>query len=155
MDEWTEDQMKKMRVGRTNYLWEDSAANSRYKISGNLPFMTFMKDYGEQGGYKEGMTVVEKYNCWAAAQYKEKVCSHHLWDNATLIVACRSRQRFRAKNGPNLHPRQALINPRPDLLPLKGCESRAPQVGTVPCRHFGRILRPPPPTDQERNLLPH
>ena len=36
--------------------------------------MTFMKGYGEQGGYREGMTVQEKYNCWAAAQYKEKVC---------------------------------------------------------------------------------
>lgn len=55
MDEWTEDQMKKMR------------------ISGNLKFMTFMKEYGDQGGYREGMSVVEKYNCWAAAQYKEKI----------------------------------------------------------------------------------
>jgi ADP-ribosylation factor GTPase-activating protein 1 len=38
--------------------------------------MTFMKDYrpAEQGGYRPGMSVSEKYNCWAAAQYKEKVC---------------------------------------------------------------------------------
>ncbi|PVG00478.1 ArfGap-domain-containing protein [Serendipita vermifera] len=57
MDEWTEDQMKKMRIG------------------GNIPFMTFMKDYtpAEQGGYRPGMSVSEKYNCWAAAQYKEKL----------------------------------------------------------------------------------
>jgi ADP-ribosylation factor GTPase-activating protein 1 len=34
-----------------------------------------MKDYTpvEQGGYREGMSVQEKYNTWAAAQYKEKV----------------------------------------------------------------------------------
>jgi ADP-ribosylation factor GTPase-activating protein 1 len=47
------------------------------QIGGNLPFTTFMKDYtpAEQGGYREGMSVQEKYNTWAAAQYKEKVFS--------------------------------------------------------------------------------
>ncbi|KAG9044151.1 Zn finger-containing GTPase- Activating Protein for ARF [Serendipita sp. 407] len=57
MDEWTEEQMKKMRIG------------------GNLRFTTFMNEYtpAEQGGYREGMTIAEKYNCWAAAQYKEKL----------------------------------------------------------------------------------
>ena len=35
----------------------------------------FMKDYhpAEQGGYREGMGISEKYHTWAAAQYKEKV----------------------------------------------------------------------------------
>ncbi|KAG8807178.1 Zn finger-containing GTPase- Activating Protein for ARF [Serendipita sp. 399] len=57
MDEWTEEQMKKMRIG------------------GNLRFTTFMKEYTptDQGGYREGMTIAEKYNTWAAAQYKEKL----------------------------------------------------------------------------------
>lgn len=59
MDEWTEEQMKKMRIG------------------GNLPFKTFMKDYTpvEQGGYREGMGISEKYHTWAAAQYKEKLAA--------------------------------------------------------------------------------
>jgi hypothetical protein len=31
----------------------------------------------EQGGYKEGMSVHEKYHSWAAAQYREKVDSYY------------------------------------------------------------------------------
>lgn len=36
--------------------------------------MEFLKGYtpSEQGGYREGMSISEKYNCWAAAQYRDK-----------------------------------------------------------------------------------
>lgn len=39
-----------------------------------------MENYGPEGGYIKGMGMQEKYNSWAAAQYREKVrylCS--LW----------------------------------------------------------------------------
>jgi len=47
------------------------------KIGGNAPFVAFMRSYTpvEQGGYKEGMSVHDKYHSWAAAQYREKVRS--------------------------------------------------------------------------------
>lgn len=28
----------------------------------------------EQGGYKDGMSSYDTYHCWAATQYREKVC---------------------------------------------------------------------------------
>ncbi|ORY34614.1 hypothetical protein BCR39DRAFT_513626 [Naematelia encephala] len=55
MDKWSEDQLKKMRLG------------------GNEAFKTFMESYGPEGGYKIGMGMNEKYNSWAAAQYREKL----------------------------------------------------------------------------------
>ena len=47
------------------------------KIGGNAPFVAFMQSYTpvEQGGYKEGMSIHDKYHSWAAAQYREKVRS--------------------------------------------------------------------------------
>jgi ADP-ribosylation factor GTPase-activating protein 1 len=32
-----------------------------------------MESYGPEGGYRKGMDMQEKYNCWAATQYREKV----------------------------------------------------------------------------------
>lgn len=32
-----------------------------------------MESYGSEGGYSKGIGMSEKYNCWAAAQYREKV----------------------------------------------------------------------------------
>lgn len=54
MDKWSDDQFKKMKLG------------------GNEAFKTFMESYGPEGGYTKGMGMQEKYNCWAAAQYREK-----------------------------------------------------------------------------------
>ena len=47
------------------------------KRGGNAPFVAFIQSYTpvEQGGYKEGMSVHDKYHSWAAAQYREKVRS--------------------------------------------------------------------------------
>lgn len=58
MDKWNEEQMKKMRAG------------------GNKKFEEFMESYGEeQGGYRKvpKMEIKEKYNTWAAKEYREKV----------------------------------------------------------------------------------
>ncbi|KAH8118723.1 ArfGap-domain-containing protein [Phellopilus nigrolimitatus] len=57
MDTWKEEQIRRMKLG------------------GNAPFRTFMRNYSppEQGGYTEGMSVHDKYHCWAASQYKEKL----------------------------------------------------------------------------------
>jgi len=59
MDTWQEDQVRRMEIG------------------GNAPFVAFMQSYTpvEQGGYKEGMSIHDKYHSWAAAQYREKVRS--------------------------------------------------------------------------------
>ncbi|THH05615.1 hypothetical protein EW145_g4666 [Phellinidium pouzarii] len=57
MDTWQEDQIRRMKLG------------------GNAPFRTFMRDYSpsDAGGYSDGMNAHEKYHCWAAVQYKEKM----------------------------------------------------------------------------------
>lgn len=57
MDTWQEDQIRRMQLG------------------GNGPFLAFMQSYtpAEQGGYKEDMSVHDKYHCWAATQYREKL----------------------------------------------------------------------------------
>lgn len=42
-------------------------------MGGNEKFKDFMENYGPEGGYTKGMGMQEKYNSWAAAQYREKV----------------------------------------------------------------------------------
>ncbi|KLO15913.1 ArfGap-domain-containing protein [Schizopora paradoxa] len=61
MDSWQKEQIERMKIG------------------GNEPFRQFMQSYvpADQGGYTEGMAIYDKYHCWAASQYKEKL-------NATL-----------------------------------------------------------------------
>lgn len=49
--------------------------SSRVQLGGNAPFTTFINEYGPTGGYIKGMNITEKYNTWAAAQYREKVSS--------------------------------------------------------------------------------
>lgn len=57
MDKWSPDQLAKMKAG------------------GNTKFLEFMRSYGPEGGYRENppMTIREKYNTWAAKEYREKV----------------------------------------------------------------------------------
>ncbi|PFH51309.1 hypothetical protein AMATHDRAFT_142961 [Amanita thiersii Skay4041] len=57
MDAWQDEQIRRMRLG------------------GNAPFQDFMRSYTprEQGGYSEGMSAYDKYHCWAATQYREKL----------------------------------------------------------------------------------
>ncbi|KAI0068581.1 ArfGap-domain-containing protein [Artomyces pyxidatus] len=54
--------------------WQDEQVR-RMKIGGNAPFVAFMQAYtpAEQGGYKEGMAIHDKYHSWAASQYREKL----------------------------------------------------------------------------------
>ncbi|GMK56590.1 hypothetical protein CspeluHIS016_0304300 [Cutaneotrichosporon spelunceum] len=63
MDKWSEEQLKKMRNG------------------GNAAFNEFMDSYGPEGGYTKGMGMSEKYNSWAATQYRDK-----------LAAACEGRE---------------------------------------------------------------
>ncbi|GLB34062.1 putative arfGap-domain-containing protein [Lyophyllum shimeji] len=57
MDTWQDEQIRRMQLG------------------GNAPFQEFMKSYcpAEQGGYREGLSPYDKYHCWAATQYREKL----------------------------------------------------------------------------------
>ena len=34
-----------------------------------------MKSYPANGGYSEGMSIHDTYHCWAASQYRQKVCT--------------------------------------------------------------------------------
>ncbi|TXT12984.1 hypothetical protein VHUM_01385 [Vanrija humicola] len=64
MDKWSEDQVKKMKLG------------------GNEAFKQFLDSYGPDGGYTKGMGMSEKYNSWAASQYREKLtaeCAGESW----------------------------------------------------------------------------
>ncbi|WWD20387.1 hypothetical protein CI109_104863 [Kwoniella shandongensis] len=57
MDKWSDDQLKKMKLG------------------GNEAFKAFIESYGPEGGYTKGMGMNEKYNSWAATQYREKLAA--------------------------------------------------------------------------------
>ncbi|KZV69888.1 ArfGap-domain-containing protein [Peniophora sp. CONT] len=59
MDTWSEDQIRRMKLG------------------GNGPFHDFLQSYepADQGGYTPGMSTHDKYHCWAATQYREKLDS--------------------------------------------------------------------------------
>ena len=43
-----------------------------------MPLMEFLRDYPAEGGYMAGMSMYDKYHCWAVMQYRENVCSHAL-----------------------------------------------------------------------------
>lgn len=43
------------------------------QLGGNEAFKQFLDSYGPDGGYTKGMGMSEKYNSWAASQYREKV----------------------------------------------------------------------------------
>ncbi|KAK1923676.1 putative ARF GTPase activator [Papiliotrema laurentii] len=57
MDKWSDEQVKKMKLG------------------GNEKFKNFIESYGPEGGYAKGIGMNEKYNSWAAAQYREKLAA--------------------------------------------------------------------------------
>ena len=76
MDTWQEDQLRRMKVSISDkLLWQCIQIYLILKLGGNEPFQTFMRNYtpAEEGGYKEGMDAYDKYHCWAASQYREKV----------------------------------------------------------------------------------
>ncbi|KAG6884761.1 hypothetical protein C0993_008458 [Termitomyces sp. T159_Od127] len=57
MDTWQDEQVRRMQLG------------------GNAPFQQFLKSYtpAVQGGYSEELNSYDKYHCWAATQYREKL----------------------------------------------------------------------------------
>ena len=78
MDAWQDDQIRRMQVGA--HLLFCQTFNV-LQLGGNAPFLEFLKSYTPvgQGGYKDGMSTYDKYHCWAATQYREKVwCSRVL-----------------------------------------------------------------------------
>ncbi|KAF8592707.1 ArfGap-domain-containing protein [Ramaria rubella] len=53
--------------------WQDEQLR-RMKLGGNAPFADFIRAYpSDHGGYTEGMSTHDKYHCWAATQYREKL----------------------------------------------------------------------------------
>ncbi|KAG5352417.1 hypothetical protein C0989_002381 [Termitomyces sp. Mn162] len=57
MDTWQDEQVRRMQLG------------------GNASFQEFLKSYipAVQGGYSEDLSSYDKYHCWAATQYREKL----------------------------------------------------------------------------------
>ena len=74
MDKWSEDQLKKMRVGLVLHCRRD-ICSCPAQLGGNEAFKAFIESYGSQGGYTKSMGMSEKYNSWACTQYREKVRS--------------------------------------------------------------------------------
>jgi hypothetical protein len=74
MDTWQADQIKRMQVGNCMLALQSSLTCP--KLGGNAPFRQFIESYTptDQGGYKQGTSVYDTYYCWAASQYREKVC---------------------------------------------------------------------------------
>lgn len=88
MDKWSEEQLKKMKVGRgigrgpsgarlvgtpTDPIRLGRVAALTSQLGGNEAFKSFIESYGSEGGYTKGIGMQEKYNSWAAAQYRDKV----------------------------------------------------------------------------------
>ncbi|THH16415.1 hypothetical protein EW146_g4228 [Bondarzewia mesenterica] len=115
MDTWQDEQIKRMKLG------------------GNGPFMDFMKSYSpaEQGGYKEDMSSYDKYHCWAATQYREKVhkISHGL--HPPLQRATRHQEAVSAHQVDRPQPKVSA-NPAPPIAP-------------TPCALAHPPSPPPPP----------
>ncbi|KAF8309587.1 ArfGap-domain-containing protein [Clavulina sp. PMI_390] len=44
----------------------------RMKLGGNAPFQEFLQSY-ENGGYSPELSIHDKYHCWAASQYRDKL----------------------------------------------------------------------------------
>ncbi|KAG6903395.1 hypothetical protein C0995_005418 [Termitomyces sp. Mi166 len=57
MDTWQDEQVRRMQLG------------------GNAPFQEFLKSYtpAVQGGYSDDLSSYDKYHCWAATQYRDKL----------------------------------------------------------------------------------
>lgn len=72
MDKWSDEQLNKMKVCALGLAFWESLADYE-QTGGNEKFKDFMENYGPEGGYTKGMGMQEKYNSWAAAQYREKV----------------------------------------------------------------------------------
>lgn len=78
MDNWQEDQFKRMEV--CHYAVKHSLhalLTCVYFVQrgGNKRFKEFLEQYtpASIGGYEIGMSKDEKYGSWAAEQYKERV----------------------------------------------------------------------------------
>lgn len=102
MDKWSPDQLAKMKAG------------------GNPKFLDFMRSYGSEGGYREEppMTIREKYNTWAAKEYREKVSCSPEARGHSLICApshASSSRTSLERNGPLRHHQR--IGTRLLLLP--------------------------------------
>lgn len=111
MDKWSDDQMNKMRFG------------------GNRAFKEFMEGYvKEEGGWRKGMGIQEKYKTWAAAQYREKVRSI---GRATVVFSELKVQRHR--------PHRSSIQKS-----LAG-NSKNPPLPLISTRNLPPRPTPPPP----------
>jgi hypothetical protein len=91
MDTWQDEQIKRMQV-RFSY-WVKNLLSDRCgmkKLGGNAPFREFIQSYApaDQGGYKESMSAYDTYHCWAATQYREKVCRYNLYPSLLQYVNC-------------------------------------------------------------------
>ena len=74
MDTWQEDQIRRMQVSPCSFpLVIHLQIVIHFQLGGNAPFNEFMKAYPSEGGFTPGMSTHEKYHCWAASQYREKV----------------------------------------------------------------------------------
>lgn len=91
MDKWSDEQLKKMKVCRSSQSANKVIVKkSDHQLGGNEAFKQFMESYGAGGGYSKGIGMQEKYNCWAATQYREKVCLSCL-PATTLLTRSASR----------------------------------------------------------------
>lgn len=55
-------------------------------MGGNEKFKDFMENYGPEGGYTKGIGMQEKYNSWAAAQYREKVSDFSVLSAIPMLI---------------------------------------------------------------------
>jgi hypothetical protein len=79
LSQWIPGRTNRSDVCRCGSFHPISVRDSYYlrtQLGGNLPFKEFMKSYepADQGGFKDGASPYDTYHCWAAAQYREKVC---------------------------------------------------------------------------------
>lgn len=76
MDTWQEEQIKRMQVSTLCSNPKIERNKPDKQLGGNKLFREFMRSYRpvDQGGYNDGLSPHETYHCWAATQYRQKVC---------------------------------------------------------------------------------
>jgi hypothetical protein len=118
MDKWSDEQLKKMRVGHASTSLPLMNTTEWDQLGGNEAFKNFIEGYGPDGGYSRGMGMQEKYNSWAATQYREKVRHAQLHRYIMFLYNISSwlLVRIHPKLG---HPHLHHLPRHPGPLPLK------------------------------------
>lgn len=96
-----------------------------------------MDGYGPEGGYNKSLSMNEKYHCWAAAQYREKVSTSPLISWPPILT-------YRCLTRTDPHSSQQLVPTHPNLsLPAPHHPISASPLDPYPPKPHGNLALQP------------